>query len=219
MARLATSAADFLPEKLSLPALRSAARRCRGCELYKRGTQTVFGEGPATAPVFFVGEQPGDQEDKSGHPFVGPAGRMLDKGLVEAGIDRSLAYVTNAVKHFKWEERGKRRLHSKPSAREVAACRPWLEAEFKVVQPRIVVLLGATAAQSVLGPKFRVTQSRGQVLKDERYPFALLATVHPSSLLRAPDEVSRALAWSLFVKDLGVVTSYLKASKVQATGL
>jgi uracil-DNA glycosylase len=203
------SAADFLPAKLTLPAMREAAQRCRGCDLYKRATQAVFGEGPAKAAVMFIGEQPGDQEDLSGKPFVGPAGRMLEKALADAGIPREETYVTNAVKHFKWEPRGKRRQHSKPSAREVGACRPWLEAELAVVKPRIVVCLGATAAQSLMGPKFRVTQQHGTVLPSPWAP-ALVATVHPSSLLRAPDEKSRREAYALFVSDLKVVAKYLK---------
>jgi uracil-DNA glycosylase len=210
MANPRVSAADFLPKKLTLPALREAARTCRGCELYKRGTQTVFGSGPIRAALMFVGEQPGDQEDKTGKAFVGPAGKMLDKALVEVGIPREETYVTNAVKHFKWEERGKRRLHSKPSAREVTACQPWVVAEITVVQPRLIVCLGATAAQTLLGRTFRVTQSRGKVLRVPQWPAPLLATVHPSSLLRAPDEESRREAWRLFVKDLKIAAEFLR---------
>src|SRR5881409_1548929 len=161
------SAADFLPEQLTLSALREAAAACRGCHLWQVGTQTVFGEGAAGAEAVFVGEQPGDQEDRAGRPFVGPAGRVLDDALDAAGIDRSATYVTNAVKHFKWQARGKRRIHQKPNAAEMAACRPWLEAELHVVEPRVLVLLGATAAQTLLGRQFRVTQSRGKVLESE----------------------------------------------------
>ncbi|HYF47938.1 MAG TPA: UdgX family uracil-DNA binding protein [Planctomycetota bacterium] len=212
MVKLERSAADFLPAKLTLPALRAASKGCRGCELYKRGTETVFGRGPLRAQLFFIGEQPGDHEDQAGEAFVGPAGKMLDKALAEVGIDRSAAYVTNAVKHFKWEPRGKRRLHAKPTAREVAACKPWLESEFKVVQPRLVVLLGATAAQALLGASFRVTVSRGKILNDDRYRFPLLATVHPSSLLRAPDEKARAEAWEGFVRDLKVAAGFISGA-------
>jgi DNA polymerase len=158
------SAADFLPPRLTLPALREAVQGCRGCQLYKDATQAVFGEGSRSAAVMLVGEQPGDQEDRSGRPFVGPAGRLLDRALEEAGIDRSASYVTNAVKHFKWEARGKRRIHAKPSWSEVAACRPWLEAELAVVKPTVLVLLGAVAAQGLLGKQFRVTKQRGELV-------------------------------------------------------
>ena len=208
MARAATgSAADFLPERLTLPALREAAAGCRGCQLWQVGTQTVFGEGARGAAAMFVGEQPGDQEDRAGKPFVGPAGRILDEALQAAGIPRDETYVTNAVKHFKWEPRGTRRLHSKPSAREVAACRPWLEAELAVVKPHVLVLLGATAAQSLLGRQFRVTQHRGELLESE-LAGAVTATVHPSSILRGePDE--REANFAAFVSDLKVVAALI----------
>src|SRR5712691_4561361 len=196
-----TSAAEFLPRTHTLPALREAAKDCRGCELYERGTQKVFGEGTTAADLMLVGEQPGDYEDRQGKPFVGPAGRLLDKALDEAGIDRSSVYVTNAVKHFKWEPRGKRRIHQKPNAREVSACKPWLEAEISAVKPKVIVALGATAAQAVFGPSFRVTRERGKVLSSKLAP-RVLATVHPSSLLRQPDEESREREYTRFVADL-----------------
>jgi uracil-DNA glycosylase len=197
------SAADFLPERLTLPALREASAGCRGCHLWQVGTQTVFGEGAAGASAVFVGEQPGDQEDRAGRPFVGPAGRVFDEALDEAGIDRTAVYVTNAVKHFKWQARGKRRIHQKPNAAEVAACRPWLEAELAVVKPRVLVLLGATAAQSLLGRQFRVTQHRGELLEAELAD-AVTATVHPSSILRGEPE-ERDANFAAFVDDLRVV--------------
>jgi DNA polymerase len=201
------SAAEFLPERRTLPALREAAARCRGCPLWKVGTQTVFGEGPAGAQALFVGEQPGDQEDHAGRPFVGPAGRVFDDALEAAGIDRAHVYVTNAVKHFKWQARGKRRIHQKPNWTEMTACRPWLEAELAVVEPRILVLLGATAAQSLLGRQFRVTQHRGELL-DSELAEAVTATVHPSSILRGqPSEREANLA--AFVDDLKVVAKLL----------
>jgi DNA polymerase len=203
------SAADFLPPKMELPVLREASRGCRGCPLYCNATQTVFGEGPAHATVMFVGEQPGDQEDLAGRPFVGPSGHLLDEALQEAGVPRDDCYVTNAVKHFKFEPRGKRRIHSKPSAREVAACRPWLEAEIQLVRPTMIVCLGATAAQSLLGRDFRVTQHRGEVLKSEWAP-SMLATVHPSSLLRVPDPEMRREARRQFVDDMKVVARQIR---------
>ena len=202
------SAADFLPPRLELPVLREAAAGCRGCGLYCDATQTVFGEGPGDALVVFVGEQPGDQEDRAGKPFVGPSGHLLDDALQRAGVPRERCYVTNAVKHFKFEPRGKRRIHSKPSAREVAACRPWLEAELKVVKPQMIVCLGATAAQALLGRDFRVTQHRGEVLSSEWAPW-LLATVHPSSLLRIPDATAREEAFAQFVDDMKTVAKQL----------
>ena len=205
MARSATtgSAADFLPDELTLPALREAATGCRGCHLWEVGTQTVFGEGAESASAIFVGEQPGDQEDRAGKPFVGPAGRLFDEALEAAGIDRTSVYVTNAVKHFKWQARGKRRIHQKPNATEVAACRPWLEAEVALVKPKVLVLLGATAAQSLLGRQFRVTRHRGEVL-DSELAEAVVATVHPSSILRGePSE--REVNFAAFVDDLTVV--------------
>jgi uracil-DNA glycosylase family protein len=202
------SAADFIPERLSLPALREAAAGCRGCHLWEVGTQTVFGEGAADAEAMFVGEQPGDQEDKAGKPFVGPAGRLFDEALEAAGIDRSTTYVTNAVKHFKWQARGKRRIHQKPNWAEMTACRPWLEAEIAVVKPRVLVLLGATAAQSLLGRDFRVTKHRGELLESDLADY-VTATVHPSSILRGEPE-ERKSAFAAFVDDLRVVASALE---------
>jgi len=201
------SAADFLPEQLTLSALREAAAACRGCHLWQVGTQTVFGEGAADAEAMFVGEQPGDQEDRAGRPFVGPAGRLLDDALEAAGIDRSSTYVTNAVKHFKWQARGKRRIHQKPNWTEITACRPWLEAEIAVVQPRALVLLGATAAQSLFGRQFRVTQNRGKLL-DSELAEAVTATVHPSSILRG-EPAGRERNFAAFVDDLRVVAKLL----------
>ena len=189
------------PDTASLGALREAARRCTACHLYKGATQTVFGEGSKGATMMLVGEQPGDYEDVAGKPFVGPAGKIMDRALEEAGIDRSKVYVTNAVKHFKWEPRGKRRVHQKPNSREIAACRPWLEAELRVVRPKLVVAMGATAAQTIFGPSFRVTRERGKLLSSKLAP-RVLATVHPSSLLRQPDEESREREYKLFVADL-----------------
>ena len=189
------------PDIASLTALREAARHCTACHLYKRATQTVFGEGPKGAVMVLVGEQPGDYEDLAGKPFVGPAGKIMDRALEEAGIDRKQVYVTNAVKHFKWEPRGKRRIHQKPNSREIAACRPWLEAELQIVKPKLVVAMGATAAQTIFGPSFRVTRERGKVLSSKLAP-RVLATVHPSSLLRQPDEASRQREYKHFVSDL-----------------
>jgi DNA polymerase len=203
-----SAAYDLIDERADLDGLRQAAAGCRACDLWERGTQTVFGEGAAGAEVVLVGEQPGDVEDRTGRPFVGPAGRLLDEALAEAGIDRELAYVTNVVKHFKWVRRGKVRLHQKPNAEEVHACRPWLEAELSVVRPRVLVLLGATAAQALLGPAFRVTRHRGRFVDSDLAP-RVLATVHPSSILRAPDEEARALAYKGFVTDLAVVAAEL----------
>ena len=201
------SAADFLPESLTRTALREAAGGCRGCHLWQVGTQTVFGEGAGDASALFVGEQPGDQEDRTGKPFVGPAGRVFDEALEAAGIDRSTVYVTNAVKHFKWQARGKRRIHQKPNWTEMTACRPWLEAELTVVKPRILVLLGATAAQSLLGREFRVTQHRGELL-DSKLAEAVTATVHPSSILRG-EPADRETNFAAFVDDLRVVAKLL----------
>src|SRR5438046_1546726 len=189
------------PDTSSLTEVRDASRQCTACHLYKRATQTVFGEGPKGAPIMLVGEQPGDYEDVAGKPFVGPAGKIMDRALEEAGIDRSKVYVTNAVKHFKWEPRGKRRIHQKPNSREIAACRPWLEAELRLVKPKLLVCLGATAAQAIFGPSFRVTRERGKVLSSKLAP-RVLATVHPSSLLRQPDEASREREYKHFVTDL-----------------
>src|SRR3954453_6369057 len=189
------NAAELVPERPTLPRLRDAAAGCKACGLWRLGTQTVFGAGPRRARVMMVGEQPGDQEDRAGEPFVGPAGRVLDEALEAAEIDRGDTYVTNAVKHFKWKAgRGKRRLHQRPDAAEVRACRPWLEAELEVVNPRLLVLLGATAAQSLLGPKFRVTRERGRLIESDLAPL-VTATVHPSSILRGdPDEREEAMA-------------------------
>jgi len=203
--RATTSAANFLPKELSLPALREAAAGCKGCHLWKLGTQTVFGEGPESAGVMFVGEQPGDQEDRAGKPFVGPAGRLLNKALAEAGIDRSATYMTNAVKHFKWQERGKRRIHQKPTWAEITACRPWLEAELAVVHPRVLVLLGATAAQSLLGREFRVTQNR-RTLVESSLAEAVTATIHPSAILRGEPE-QKETEFAEFDDDLRFVAS------------
>lgn len=196
-----SAARELIPEHPTLTALRDAAAGCRACDLYKTGTQTVFGEGAAHAQVMFVGEQPGDREDIEGKPFVGPAGRVLDEALDEAGIDRRQVYITNAVKHFKWKPQGKRRLHQKPNAAEINACRPWLDTEIAVVKPEFLVLLGATAAQALLGRDFRVTQQRGQFIERPGLPLTM-ATVHPSSILRAPDEESRVLEMRAFVQDL-----------------
>ncbi len=195
------TAEALIPEQPTLPLLRAAAADCKACDLWKRGTQTVFGEGPRRAEVLFVGEQPGNEEDLTGKPFVGPAGRIMDSALVEAGIDRSRVYVTNVVKHFKWEPRGKRRIHKKPNAQEIAACSPWLRAEIGVVKPKVIVALGATAAQALLGPKFRVTKERGKFIESELAPY-VMATVHPSSILRAPDDETRRLEYRKFVDDL-----------------
>jgi uracil-DNA glycosylase len=202
------SAAEYVPERPSLAKLREAAAGCRACHLWELGTQTVFGEGSPDAQVMFVGEQPGDQEDKEGRPFVGPAGKMLDRALEEAGIDRSLAYVTNAVKHFKWEARGKRRIHAKPNWTELAACRPWLDAELAVVSPRVLVCLGATAAQSLLGKQFRVTQHRGEWVESDLAEH-VTATIHPSAILRQRDDESRRREFAAFVDDLRIVAKVL----------
>jgi DNA polymerase len=202
------SAADFMPARKTLTALRDAAAGCRGCELYKRGAQTVFGEGRAHARVMLVGEQPGHEEDLAGTPFVGPAGKLLDRALAAAGIARGDVYVTNVVKHFKWEPRGKRRIHAKPNQMEIGACLPWLRAELDVVAPDVVVCLGATAAQALLGPRFRVTRERGTWVKA---PWAerVLATVHPSAILRAPDDEARHREFDRFVADLAHVRAAL----------
>jgi uracil-DNA glycosylase family protein len=209
------SAADFIPPRPTLPKLRAAAAGCRGCDLWVNATQTVFGEGPRTASVVFVGEQPGDLEDRSGHPFVGPAGRLLDAALVEAGIDRSRVYVTNSVKHFKFVpiERG-RRLHKKPNAAEIRACNPWLQEEIRLVRPRVIVALGATAAQALLGKQFRVTRDRGKPIPSELAE-AIVATVHPSAILRAPGD-AREEARREFIADLRRVAEYLHRPAVGA---
>jgi DNA polymerase len=213
----ARSAAPFVPDTTSLRTLRTAAHECRGCDLYKTATQVVFGAGPRTAHVMFVGEQPGDREDREGAPFVGPAGALLDRALEEAGIPREEVYVTNAVKHFKWEPRGKRRIHKKPRLSEVKACRPWLEAELRAVRPAVVVCLGATAAQSVFGPQFTLMQHRGQLLPSP-LPGAqhVMATIHPSSVLRAPDSEGRRVAFEMLVADLRVAAHALAAGLAAA---
>jgi uracil-DNA glycosylase len=205
------SAAGLIPNEPSVEELREAAAECTACPLYRDATQTVFGEGPEQARVMFVGEQPGDSEDLAGHPFVGPAGKLLDRCMKEAGIDRGRAYVTNAVKHFKWVPRGPRRIHSKPSSMEIAACFPWLEAEIAAVKPRVVVALGATAAQALFGKAFRVTKERGRLVPSRFAPYAL-ATVHPSSLLRAPDEETRQREMQLFVEDLKKIAEVLRGA-------
>jgi uracil-DNA glycosylase len=195
-----------LPPNPTLAVLQRAAKTCKACDLWKNATQTVFGEGSAGAQVRFVGEQPGDQEDRQGHPFVGPAGRVLDQAIQEAGIERSKAYVTNVVKHFKWTpaERGKRRIHKKPSHSEIEACRPWLEAELRAVKPRVLVCLGASAAQALLGKDFRVSRDRGKLIPSPLAP-QVIATVHPSSILRAQDDESRHTQMKAFIEDLKIV--------------
>ena len=196
-----SSAAAFLPKKRTLASLRAAARSCKGCDLYKNATQTVFGEGPKDASVMLVGEQPGDMEDRQGRPFIGPAGRLLDKALAEARIPRAEVYVTNAVKHFKWIQRGKRRMHQKPLIRQVVACKPWLEAEFEVIHPKVVVCLGATAAQSLLSRVVRITQERGKFFNSE-FGAAVFVTIHPSFLLRIEDKSDKEREYKNFVADL-----------------
>jgi DNA polymerase len=198
-----------VPETRSLRTLSAAAHGCRGCDLYKAATQVVFGAGPRSARVLLVGEQPGDQEDRQGLPFVGPAGALLDKALADAGIPRGEVYVTNAVKHFKWEPRGKRRIHKKPRASEIKACRPWLEAELRAVKPAVVVCLGATAAQSVIGSQFKLMQQRGKV-QSSALASQVVATIHPSSVLRAPDSEGRRAAFEMLVEDLKLVARLLR---------
>jgi uracil-DNA glycosylase len=205
------SAAAYLPGRLSLSGLKEAAAGCKACDLWKTGTQTVFGEGAKKSEVMLVGEQPGDYEDREGRPFVGPAGQLLDRALEEAGIDRRLAYVTNVVKHFKWQARGKRRIHQKPNWAEMTACRPWLEAELHVVQPSVLVCLGATAAQALLGRDFRVSRQRGELVDSPLAP-RVIATVHPSAILRA-DEASRDAEMKAFVSDLRKVAELLDGSR------
>ena len=199
-----------VPESRSLDELRQAAEGCKACDLWERGTQTVFGEGSTNAEVMLVGEQPGDQEDVQGRPFVGPAGRVLDEALAEAGIDRAKVYVTNVVKHFNWEPRGKRRIHKKPNAEEITACRPWLEAELEAVKPRLLVCLGATAAQALLGRSFRVTKDRGRLVDSPLAPM-VMATVHPSSILRTADDETRHIEMKRFVEDLRHAAEALRA--------
>jgi uracil-DNA glycosylase len=200
----------FQTEARTLDELRADAADCKACDLWKTGTQTVFGEGEPTAEIVFVGEQPGDKEDLAGRPFVGPAGRVLDEALEAAGIDRSLAYVTNAVKHFKWVGRGKRRIHQKPNAAETAACRPWLDAELAVLEPKVLVPLGATAAQALLGRQFRVTKQRGVPVESDLAPH-VVATLHPSSILRQETDEDREAAMRDFIADLKVVAKLLRA--------
>jgi len=200
----------LIPPRPTLTAVRAASKECRACDLWKRGTQTVFGEGPRRAKLMLIGEQPGDQEDLAGHPFVGPAGRILDRALAEAGIERATVYVTNVVKHFKWEPRGKRRIHKRPNTVEIAACRPWLDTEIRLVKPAAIVCLGATAAQALLGRAFKVTAHRGERVDSPLAPF-VMATVHPSSLLRAPDEDARRRETQRFIDDLKIVRKILKS--------
>jgi DNA polymerase len=197
-----------VPDRATLAKLREASAGCQGCHLWERATQTVFGEGAKSAQVMLVGEQPGDQEDIAGRPFVGPAGRILDEGLEEAGIDRGKAYVTNVVKHFKWEPRGKRRIHAKPAWSEMAACRPWLDAELSVVEPEVLVCLGATAAQALIGRDFRVSRQRGELVESPLARY-VLATVHPSSILRQRDDAARQAEYAAFVDDLRAVAKLL----------
>jgi len=218
MARNQTTAARLIPARPTLASLRKAAATCKACDLWKRGTQTVFGEGKPDAKVMFVGEQPGDREDIVGRPFVGAAGRLLDQALEKAGIDRTDVYVTNVVKHFKWvpQERGKRRIHKKPRDSEIHACRPWLDAEIAVVKPKVLVCLGATAAQTLLGKDFRVSKHRGEVIDSPLAPF-VMATVHPSSILRAQDEESRHREMEAFVIDLKKVKTGMMKSATSLT--
>ena len=204
-----STASDLIPPRPTLSGLKVAAADCKACDLWKKGTQTVFGDGSRRATVLFVGEQPGNEEDLTGKPFVGPAGKLFDNALEEAGIDRKQTYVTNVVKHFKWEPRGKRRIHKKPNAIEIAACRPWLEAEIALVKPEVIVALGATAAQALLGPKFRVTKQRGQFIESTLASY-VMATVHPSSILRAPDDETRRLEYRRFVDDLKKLTPIVR---------
>jgi uracil-DNA glycosylase family protein len=203
-------AAELIPDRPSLSNVRAAAKNCQACNLWARGTQTVFGEGARKAELMLVGEQPGDVEDLTGHPFVGPAGKLLDRALEDAGIDRGAVYVTNVVKHFKWEPRGKRRIHKKPNAGEIAACRPWLDTEIELVKPRAIVCLGATAAQALLGRQFKVTAHRGELVSSTLAPL-VLATVHPSSILRAPDDETRRLEMKRFTDDLRKVARSLQS--------
>ncbi len=205
---MSASAAELVPARPTLPRLREAAAACRACPLWENATQTVFGEGSATSHAVFVGEQPGDKEDLAGAPFVGPAGRILDDALAQAGIERRDVYVTNAVKHFKWQPRGKRRIHAKPTWSEMAACRPWLEAELAVVKPRVLVCLGATAAQALLGREFRVTRQRGEWVESALAEY-VTATIHPSAILRQQDDESRRIEMEAFVDDLRLVASVL----------
>lgn len=203
------TAAALIPDKYTLPELKAAASGCRACPLWARGTQTVFGEGRVTSRLILVGEQPGDSEDRQGIPFVGPAGRVLDQGLEMAGIDRADAYVTNVVKHFKWVAQGKRRLHTKPNAREIGACLPWIDAEIDLIRPRVLVALGATAAQALLGKKVLVTRDHGQFIPTDRAPYATV-TIHPSAILRSRSDQERHAAMEQFVADLRIVSAVLR---------
>jgi uracil-DNA glycosylase len=207
-----TDASALIPDRPTLDKVRAAARHCKACDLWRMGTQTVFGEGRPRANLMLVGEQPGDAEDLAGHPFVGPAGKLLNRALQDAGIDRADVYVTNVVKHFKWEPRGKRRIHKKPNAREIAACRPWLDTEIALVKPRAIVCLGATAAQSLLGHQFKVTAERGAFVKSPLAPL-VMATVHPSSILRAPDDETRREESKRFTADLRKVARALTSKR------
>lgn len=204
------TAAPLIPPRPTIKKLQAVAAGCKACHLWEDATQTVFGEGKSTSTVMFIGEQPGDKEDLSGHPFVGPAGALLDKALVEAGIDRTKVYVTNVVKHFKWEPRGKRRIHKKPNGAEIAACRPWLEAEIAVVKPRAIVCLGSTAAQAVIGPSFRVSVQRAQFVESTLAPL-VTATVHPSSILRAASDEARHEEMQRFIADLKTIWKAISA--------
>jgi DNA polymerase len=217
MATQTQTAAELIPENPTLDNLRMTAAGCQACDLWAQATQTVFGEGEQGAVVMLVGEQPGDREDIEGEPFVGPAGRILDRALEGAGIDRSLVYVTNVVKHFKWRPVGKRRIHQKPNAAEIAACRPWLDAELDVVKPRVVVCLGATAAQAVLGRDTKVTRDRGQI-RPWRDGTAAAVTVHPSSILRSPGDADRAAALEAFTADLAAVAKFLEKEGLAVSG-
>ncbi|HEX6962118.1 MAG TPA: UdgX family uracil-DNA binding protein [Lacipirellula sp.] len=210
-----TSAADFLPDRMNLKALRDAAEHCRGCDLYRNATQTVFGEGSRRAKVVLVGEMPGDQEDLQGKPFVGPAGRLLDEAIIDAGLRRDEVYITNAVKHFRWEPRGKRRLHKKPSARQIQACNPWLEAELQVVKPLVMVCLGATAAQALIGKAFRISQERGEFLVTSWAEWTI-ATHHPSAILRSPEKADRVRKRGELVDDLHLVAKKVAESQRKA---
>ena len=211
----AVSAVDFLPERKTLAGLRAAVRDCRDCDLWKRGTQAVFGEGAVGAEVMLIGEQPGDQEDLEGRPFVGPAGKLLDKALKAAGIERDDVYVTNVVKHFKWEPRGKRRIHKKPNATEIAACRPWFDEEVELIKPRVIVCLGATAAQALLGRDFRVTVDRGKLISRGETP--IVATVHPSAILRSPDDATRHREMARFIYDLQIAGAQIRSKPKAAS--
>ena len=211
MGKTLETAAPLIPPRPTLPKLKTVAAGCTACPLWKRGTQTVFGEGSSRSTVMFVGEQPGDREDLEGRPFVGPAGKLLDRAIDEAGIDRKKVYVTNVVKHFKWEPRGKRRIHKKPNAMEINACRPWLEAEIVVVKPRAIVCLGSTAAQAVIGPRFKVSYDRGKFVSSPLAPL-VTATVHPSSILRAPTDEARRDETKRFIADLKKIRKAIESA-------